>query len=528
MPMRLRAIGWRAGIRAAIVALALSMAAAGCSSADGTNADSGESDSPQRGGELVMAVNTEGQTMDPAWCAMYAPDRCAPVFGTLMRYDTTQEQFMPGMAKSFESEDGKTWTLELREGVKFTDGTPFDAEAVAFNWARIKDPATLSTAAQVAAPLTWRVVDPLTLEVILDQPNVQLPWALTQGLGMIGSPTAITAMGADFGNAPIGAGPFVLTKWTRNSEAKFAANPDYWDEGVPYVDTFVLKVISQDDQRLNALRAGQIDINWSLLAKDAKALGAEGYTIHSLPLVGGTGVNFNFEDPVMKDPQLRLALQKTFDSAQINSAVYPGSEPVTAFLFPDSPYRDDSLGVFPKKDLAGAQKLFDEYLAKNGKTSLTVTLSSYAGIPDLELVAQMIQSQAQEIKGLTLEIKPMDFATLTGDRRSGAYQLALGATLSQQMDAIYDVFHSDGSTNITRYSNPKVDEALETSRSSTNPDQVVEAYKVVNGEISKDAPLLTWRHQTGYIFTQKDVKGLTLRGTMSGAGVNVEQAWIDK
>ncbi|MFI5718783.1 ABC transporter substrate-binding protein [Nocardia sp. NPDC051750] len=469
-----------------------------------------------------MAVNTEGQTMDPAWCATLAYDRCAPVFGTLLRYDTTNEQYIPGMAASFDSVDGKTWTLRLRPGVKFTDGTDFDAAAVAFNWERVKAPATLSPAARIAAQLSWKVVDPLTLEVTQENINFQLPRALTQGLSMIGSPTAITQLGKNFGNAPIGAGPFVLKKWTRNSQAEFTANANYWDPGLPYVDSFVLKVIGQDDQRLNALRTRQININWSLLSKDAKTIEAEGYTVHSLPLIGGTGLKFNFDDPDLKDPQLRLALQKTFDSAQINSALYPGDKPVDVFLYPGNPYRDDSRGKFPEQDLAGAQKLFDAYLAKTGKAGLTLRLTAYAGIPALDRVAQILQSQLQQIEGLEVGIEQMDNAMLQGKFRSGAYQLGLGATLSEQMDAIYEVFHSGGSANTTRYSNPKVDQALETSRTSNDPGVVTEAYKVVNGEISKDAPLRTWRYQTGYIYTPKNVKGLVIVGTYGAPGCS----WI--
>ncbi|MEE2034858.1 ABC transporter substrate-binding protein [Rhodococcus chondri] len=521
-------VNWRKVPRPLLVAVASVMVAAGCGSGGATGSDGAGSDTPVRGGELVMAVNVEGQTMDPVWCATHAFDRCAPVFGTLLRFDTEDEQFVPGMALAFDSEDGRTWTLKLRDGIRFSDGTTFDADAVVFNWERVKDPANLSPSARIAAPLTWRVVDPLTVEVTSEQPNFQLPWALAQGMGMIGSPAAIAQLGADFGNAPIGAGPFLLEKWIRNSEARFTANPDYWDEGAPYLDSFVLKVIGQDDQRLNALRAREIDIDWSLLSKDARAIEAEGFTVHALPLVGGTGLNFNFDDSDLKDPQLRLALLKTFDSAQINSAVYPGDEPVDAFLFPDSPYRDDSLGTFPEKDPEGAQKLFDEYLTRSGKTDLTLRLSTFAGLPALGQVAQILQSQAQQIHGLTIEIEAMDYATLQGVLRSGNYQLGIAATLSQHMDAIYDTFHSDGTNNITGYTNPKVDEALEASRASKDSMVVADAYKVINGEISKDAPLRNWRYQTGYLFTPGYVKDLTITGTLSGAGAYLDRTWIDK
>src|SRR5690606_20470189 len=117
---------------------------------------------------------------------------------------------------------------------------------------------------------------------------------------------------------------------------------------------------------------------------------------HELPLVGGTGMMFNLENEHLKDPNLHLALLKLLNPEQINAAVYPGDRAPDAFFFPESPYRDDSLGKFPARDVQGAQKLIDEYLAKIGQSSLTLKFTTYAGIPLLEQVAQLMQAQLQE------------------------------------------------------------------------------------------------------------------------------------
>ncbi|MFI5720419.1 ABC transporter substrate-binding protein [Nocardia sp. NPDC051750] len=509
--------GWRSLIPVAVLAMVL----AGCGGV--STVGGGAAGEPVRGGELVMAVNVEAQTLDPAWCP-YLYDRCAPLFGTLLRYDAGQDKIVPAMAESFESADGITWTLKLRPGVKFSDGTDYNAEAVAHNWARIKDPATLSTATQLAAPLTWTVLDPLTLQVTSATANFQLPWALTQGLGMIGSPTAMQRMGAEYGKAPVGAGPFLLDRWVRESEARYVRNPGYWEAGLPYLDSFVIKVIKADDQRINALRAGEIDIAWSTQSKHAERAEAQGFTVHTVPLVGGTGLNFNFRHPDLKDPELRLALQQTLDPAQINSALYPGEEPADGFLRPDSPYRDDN-ARYPATDVAAAQKIFDAYLKRAGKTSLTLTLKTHAGLNEMALAAQLLQSQLQQLDGLTITIEPIDFGVLEGMRRAGDFELVLGSTLSQQMDALYDTFHTSGKNNITRYSNPAVDAALETSRTSNDPARVEQAYTTINSAISADAPLRIWRYPNGYIYTGNDVQGLTVIGVSSLAGVIIDRAW---
>lgn len=518
--------GWRKAARPMAAMLAVAVAAAGCGGGDdGDGSSSGE---PKRGGRLTYAINVETPSLDPAFCGVQSFDRCAPIFGTLLRYDLEKKDFTGQMAESFESTDGKTWTLKLRPNVKFSDGTPFDGEAVVFNWDRIKDPKTLSPSARVTQGMTWKATDAQTVTVTLEKPNYQLPWALVRGLGAIGSPAAIQKAGADVSNSPVGAGPFVLKKWTRNSQIELARNPNYFETGLPYLDELVIKVIGADDQRLNALRSGEIDVDWSLLTKDAKAIESEGgYEVFRVPLVGGTGLQFNLNDPVLKDEGLRKAMLSAFDSAQINNAVYGGDPAVDAFLRPDAAERDDSLGKFPEKNIAEAQRLFDDYLARTGKSSETVTFTCYAGVPALEQVAQLIQSQMQQIKGLTFKINAVDGASLSVASSKREFQTIMGATLSQEMDRLYDVFHTDGALNVMSYSNPKVDEALDLTRSSNDKAAVESAYKTVVGELSKDGPLRTWRYQIGHLYVSKDVKGIVVAGTNSGASAYFQYAWKD-
>ncbi|GGM02678.1 peptide-binding protein [Dactylosporangium sucinum] len=509
---------------AATVAACLAVASAGCGGSG--SADGAEAGTPTKGGKATYAVNVEVTSLDPAVCAVQSFDRCAPIFGTLLRYDLDKKAFVGQMAESFDTTDGKNWTLKLRSGVTFSDGTPFDAAAVAFNWDRVKDPKTLSPAARSTQGMTWKVVDPQTVAVTLDKVNYQLPWTLVRGLSAIGSPTAIQKAGADVANSPVGAGPFVLKKWTRNSQIEYTRNPTYFEPGLPYLDALTIKVIGADDQRLNALRGGEIDVDWSLLTKDARAIESTGgYQIYRVPLVGGTGLQFNLKDPVVKDEGLRRAMLMAFDSAQINNAVYPGDQPVDQLLRPGATERDDALGKFPDKNLAEAQRLFDDYLRRTGKTAETVTFTCYAGLPALEQVAQLIQSQMQQIKGLTFKLNAVDGATLSSLSTKREFQTIMGATLSQELDRLYDVFHTDGALNVMGYSNPEVDTALELSRSSGKPEEVAAAYKEVVGELSNDGPLRTWRYQTGHLYVNKKIKGITVAGTNSGAGVYWQYAW---
>ncbi|MFF0818223.1 ABC transporter substrate-binding protein [Rhodococcus sp. NPDC003318] len=495
---------------------------AGCTGSSGDSGDpAGE---PKSGGTLSWAVTGETASMDPAVCSTVAPPRCSTIFGTLMRYDSETAEFVPYLAQSFDSEDGQHWTLKLREGTTFSDGTPFDAAAVVFNWDRIKNPQTLSPAAGVTAGMTWQVVDPLTVSVALESPNYQLPWQLVKGLGAIGSPTAIQAAGAEVGNKPVGAGPFVLTQWIRNSQMELTRNPNYFEEGLPYLDGLITKPINSDEQRLNALRSGEIDVDTSFSAEDTATVEAEGgYDIYETPLVGGSGVMFNYADPAIADPDLRKAIQHAIDGTQINKAVTPSEETVKTFL----PTDDDSLGTLPTTDLSEAQRLFDSYLKRTGRTGETISLLTYAGFPQMEQTSQLLQAQIQKINGLTVALEPVDNTTMLKRKRQHEFQIVVTSNLSVDEDLLYDLFHTGGSLNAMNYSNPKVDEALEITRKSGEPDEVAKAYEVANGEISKDAPFLIWRNMSGYIYADQKVQGIAATGTAAGAAFEWERAWLN-
>ncbi|WP_092808445.1 ABC transporter substrate-binding protein [Rhodococcus globerulus] len=498
------------------------VALAGCSSSSvAPNNAVGE---PKSGGTLSWAVTGETASMDPAVCSTVAPPRCSTIFGTLLRYDNATAEFTPYLAESFESVDGQKWTLKLREGVTFSDGTPFDAAAVVFNWDRIKNPQTLSPAIRATNGMTWQVVDPLTVNVMSESPNYQLPWQLVKGLGAIGSPTAIQAAGAEVGNTPVGAGPFVLTRWTRGTQMELTRNPTYFEQGLPYLDGLTTKVINSEDQRLNALRSGEVEVATSSFKKDTETVaGIGGYDIYDTPLVGGTGLMFNYTDPALQDQDLRQAIQHAIDGSQINNAVAPGEAAADTFVRTD----DHALGTFPALDLSEAQRLFDKYLKKTGKTGETISLLTYAGFPVMEQTSQLLQAQLQEIDGLTVRLEPVDNTTMLKRKRQREYQIVVTANLSEDLDSLYDMFHSDGALNAMGYSNPKVDEALDITRASANPDEVTSAYQVVNGEISKDAPFRIWQNISGYLYADDKVEGIAATGTAAGAAFQWERAWFN-
>jgi peptide/nickel transport system substrate-binding protein len=473
-------------------------------------------------------MNAEAGSLDPALCSGVWLNKCAPIYGTLLRYDFEKKEFVGKMAESFDTENGSIWTLKLRDGVKFSDGTPFDAAAVTYNWDRIKDPATLSPVGRITTGMSWEVIDPLTVKLTLAQPNFQLPWQLTSSLGLIGSPAAMKALGGEFGSKPIGAGPFVLDKWTRDSQLEFSKNPAYFEEGMPLLDKLVIQVIAGDNQRLNSLRAGDLDVNWSLSAKDAAGIDSEGgFNVFNTPMVGGFGLMFNYKDPTIGDEGLRLALQHALDGEQFINGIFPKDTVVGGFFKTGEPLAQDG-AHYPEYDLNEAQRLFDDYLSRRGRTSESISIASFAGIPVLEQSAQVLQAQLQKIKGLTVTIDAFDAPTMSQRTAQRKYQLMLNSQHFPELDKVYDVFHSGGALNSMGFANTEVDKALEITRTSDNPAAVEAAYRSVGSVVSENGPFRVMRYTTGYLLANQDVGGVVPMGTPTGAAAYWEYAWLAK
>jgi len=259
----------------------------------------------------------------------------------------------------------------------------------------------------------------------------------------------------------------------------------------------------------------------------ASRLGASLDGLRVLDLFAGTGLGMNFKDPLLQDPDLRMALLQAINDEQVINAVYPGDPTADALLSPGSPYRDDKAGLYPKFDLSAAQQHFDAYLKRAGKSSETLTLTHFTS-PALAQVAQILQAQLDKIKGLTIKLDPVDTPTLVTRLTAGKFQLIQGSSNLPGPDGLFNTYHTGGTSNVYGYSNPKVDQDLDLTRSSKDPKVVADAYGRAAGEISKDPLLRLYRYYAPHLWEQHNVHGLTLTTFSSGVGVYWENAWLGK
>jgi peptide/nickel transport system substrate-binding protein len=231
--------------------------------------------SPQAGGTLNVGLPSDSKTMDPIFSVQFTERQVLYlVFNTLVRFGPDFSIY-PELAESWQIEDGgKRVTFKLREGVQFHDGTPFDAAAVKWNIDRRLDSAVASPQRDQLVPIidSVNVIDARTVAFVLKAPYAGLLSLLGERPGFMLSPTASEKLGKDFGNAPVGTGPFVFKEWVRGSHMTVERNPKYWEASKPYLDRIVFRDISGAVVGLQRLVTGEVDFVADLSPQDVKQL----------------------------------------------------------------------------------------------------------------------------------------------------------------------------------------------------------------------------------------------------------------
>jgi peptide/nickel transport system substrate-binding protein len=284
-----------------------------------------------RGGRLRIGVELEPSNLDPqVGTAGYDHTFVWSMHENLVSYDDKFNP-MPQLADKWELADPQTITFTLKPGVKFHDGTDFNAEAVKANIARVIDPATTSTArGQILVVDSVQAPDANTAVFKLKTPSAPLILNLSDRGGMMMSPTAIQKYGSGIGRNPVGTGAFKFQEWTKDSHVTVRRNENYWGKdaqggALPYLDEIVWQVIPEEEVRLSNLNAGQLDVLDGLLAttyvqlkdnKNVNLIRREGF--------GSIHLRMNLARPPIDNINLRRALAWGLDREAISKTVHLG------------------------------------------------------------------------------------------------------------------------------------------------------------------------------------------------------------
>jgi peptide/nickel transport system substrate-binding protein len=414
----------------------------------------------QRGGTLTYVDASDPATLDPNLMTTSAPTDGvigSALYDNLMYFNSKDGKITPSTALSLTSSDGLVWTLKLRSGITFTDGTPYDAAAVKFNWERIADPANKSQlGTYVAGIQSMDVVDATTLKITLKSKSGVFPNNVATPISWIGSPSAIQKGADQFGNNPVGAGPFMFKSWVRGSQLTLVRNPKYWNSVLPYLDQVEIKPIQNETQRVNTLNTDAAQMLWTRVPDTKGKAEAAGKVANTLVTNGGTNAYFNTATAPFKDQRVREAVVRAIDRAQYAKIVNNGATPPIDSIFAEtSPFYDKSLTQYPY-DRQRAQELFNQVAADTGGP-VTFEISGFA-VQTQQTQAEYLQGILNQFKNVKATVKTYAIGAGVTKLNSRDYQMMLaGNYFIDPEPAFTSRYVCDAKPSYTAWCDPKFD-----------------------------------------------------------------------
>jgi ABC-type transport system substrate-binding protein len=497
---------------------------AGASLTNGAGRNGVSSAKPKRGGSVTFGIDTEEGGFDPTSARWdeggFLYGRC--IFDPLAIV-TAAGDVQPYLAKSITpNADFTAFTISLRPGIVFHDGTPLDATALHLNL--MKQSTSILTGPAFSNVASTQVTGPLSVVVNMKTPWQPFPYYLAAAqTGYIAAPSMLNNPNGT--SHPVGTGPFMFKQWVPNDHFTAIANPHYWRPGLPYLSQITFKPIVNSSSRVAALETGTIDIMHSNAVRSFAPFRHNrkwSYLDDSGPVVGQPDVNcvmLNTGAPPFNNHSLRVALAKASDSKKYAKVIDLGiNEPVSGMFVPGSPYYTKT--SYPSPDPKGAAKLVKQ-IEKNTGQPVAFTLNATSD-PDVERAAQYLQ-QEWSAAGMKVSINIQGQAALINDALAGKFQ----ATTWRQFGAVApDLNYVWWSTttlappitlNMARNSDPRIQAALITGRTSSDSAARKKAYQQVNKYLSEDIPYIYGDRSTWAVVANPKVQNFNNATTPNGS-----------
>jgi len=457
------------------------------------------------------------------------------IFDRLVEHDE-RLNILPGLATQWSpSPDGRTWTFKLRQGVRFHDGTPFNADAVVFNVTRAIDPQLRLFAGTFAwgGVKAARKVDDFTVEISGDQP---LPALLNNiadsGLGVIQSPAAIQRVREPRDFVPVGTGPFKFVSWVPDGDLVLEANREYWGSP-PSVDRLVIRAMPTVTTRVNLLEAGEVDLITQVpIHEIARLKGLRGVEVDARAATSWTYIAMNTTRPQFSDVRVRRALNYLVDKQTIIAKVLFGVGRVA-----DSPigsaYRAHKSVKVYQYDPGIAKQLLEEagwrpgpdgVRARDGQRLAATLWVPVGRFPGGAEMAQVVASAFRGV-GVDVRVQELEFAAYLGElRRSQAesrIELVMAGWGTADPDSgMRPVLHSQSmpprGNNLAFYRNAQVDDLLDRGAAAVDPTARVQIYGRVQEIVMDDAPWLFLTERREAVAWRSHVRGVRFIPSSAG------------
>ena len=480
----------------------------------------------QPAGTLVVGLVAEPVNLDPAQVTDLNSTRVGRrIVETLVTFPDESTQVVPGLAESWTvSKDGLRYTFKLRKGVRFHDGTPFDAEAVKFSIERQFNPEHPASklgkypfAGYFFGNLkAVEVVDPATVEFVLKEPRASFVTVMTSAAASIVSPTAVKKFGQDYAVQPVGTGPFKFASWERGQRVVLEKNTAYWRFPVK-LDRVVYRPIVEDQARLTELLTGALD----LIVGTPPDYVAQLETNPKVTLLRQVGAHvwylgINNQKKPFDDKRVRQALNFAVNKEAIVRDVLKGTGSLSAGpVLPKTWGADGGLRPYPY-DPERAKKLLAEAGLPNGFSTTLWVPESGSGMQSPVAMSTVVQSNLKAV-GVNVTLQTMEWGAYLAKLRSKEQELFALSWMAGNEDpdmVMYPLLHSSQWTpngpNRALYKNEKFDELLHQARLTTDEKKRADLYRQAQRILADDPPWIFVDHEIQTAAHVKRVQGFKL------------------
>lgn len=489
---------------------------------------------PSRPTTFIFAHGSDVQKLDPADVDDgESVNTLAQVMEGLVRFRGGTFEIEPCLAESWSvSPDGLTYAFRIREGVRFHDGTPLDAEAARYSFARQMNPdhpahlpeANFQYWNYLYQDVTSvEAVDSRTLVFHLKQPNATLLASLAIFPAWLVSPNALKTHGEDFQRHPVGTGPYKFVSWVPNQSVTLERNPDYWDKSSPpQFDRIVMKVVPENTVRLLELRAGSVQGIDGLQPAEIKALRDD----PSLHVYAEPGLNVGYiawqlENPKFAEPEVRKAMAMAINLEALQLVALDGSGVIARLPMPPGFLGDDGQPGAVGYDPDQARRILAGYADRwTEPVTLHVMSAPRPFLPEPVKAASFIKGELAKV-GVPVEIISKDFKTHLQISRDGNFEMMILGWIGDNGDTdnFLSIFLGSwaavkgAATNISFYRNEEMDRLLMAGRTEVDRGKRSEIYKQALELWRRDLPLFPILHGENIVVMRREVTGFKLQGT---------------
>lgn len=508
----------------------------------------------KQGGVLNIAIGMNPSRMDPP--NSYAGSDMmigTHIFERLVYYEFDEKKetaiSKPWLAKKWEvSPDGKVWTFYLQQGVKFHDGTPFNAEAVKFNFERTIHPEKKTRYGGDLRAVVDKVevVDDTTIKVFCKFPVAAFLHLVGQPCLGIMSPASVAKYGDKIGRNPTGTGPFKFVKWVSGELVELAVNEEYW-KGRAHLDGIIFRFVPDGSARVNMLQTGEVDVVYNVPVPDHSRLKKSGkFDVISWPTGTILRLMLNCQKSPTNDLKVRQAIKLAVDRPGIIESVLQGNAKESKS--PVAPY---SWGYFPASEVIHdpeqAKSLLKEagwidtnndgILEKNGEKLILTIRAPQAGRYPMDRECLLAIQENLRSVGFECKINTMEFAAFLGslfvplEKSNGDAIFVSWSSRTHAWFATYKTllskFWVPSGINVSYYKNEDVDKLLEAAVIEQDPQKSFEMYKQVQITAENEVPQIQLWLMNYMIAKTKNVKNLTAIPIPVSDSFNAREAWIE-